>query len=141
MNEHDSQARGLPEQGWKFLLVEGPYGPDGKEALPYHVQASAADVALDARRRVALDEAVMRHGLGCWEGVQPVKHGRRDEYLWPVRFLTHLPFDRRKRDFSNLLYLCVECLRLEVIMRCCDCVAGDVMGCGRHQCILVAANA
>jgi hypothetical protein len=140
VNEHDFQARGLPEEGWKFLVVDGPYGPDGKEALPYHVQSAAQDVFPDAPCRRALDEAVMRHGLGCWEGVKPVKHGRGDEYIWPIRFLTHLPFDRRKKDFSNLLYLCVKyCVCNNLQARSCVVgISAQVMprGVGEPVCIV-----
>lgn len=35
MSEDDFYNHGLPEKVAKILLVDGPYGTDGKEALPY----------------------------------------------------------------------------------------------------------
>lgn len=35
VSEDDFYNHGLPEKVAKILLVDGPYGTDGKEALPY----------------------------------------------------------------------------------------------------------
>ena len=102
MSEDDSYNYGLPEKAPKFLLVDGPYGTDGKEALPYF--ASLAESTPGSKHTRALYEAVLRHGCTTKHGVKSVQVGRRDEYIWPVRYLTHLPFDRNK-DRSNLLCL------------------------------------